>query len=319
MMMNNYIKVDSYEKMFGPSWSGKDIPDSGIVYTTTESVFDFFNICKQTTNKYILVTACSDFGVFYQQEFHPNEDLIKMTGAIQWDTILKERKHYWDVTITSRKPNKCHPAHKFSLKCDRFTEATFDEIPNNVLMWFSTNVNVFEDRICFIPFGQNSGTTPECGCNIIHKYVEPWDKKLSKIYVSFQDYTQRRIQLKGLFSKVSEDIVTFRANVGLPVDKFYEEVAAHKYILVPWGNGCDSYRIYESMILGSIPILENCRFSRYLEYHGLPVIIVNNFERLPTFDKLEEMYQNNLKHRSLEKITEKYWFKKISGYKDKLL
>ena len=54
----------------------------------------------------------------------------------------------------------------------------------------------------------------------------------------------------------------------------YEETALSKFVLCPSGLGMDSYRIWETIILGSIPIVEsNPGFDRFV---ALPVLYVKH-------------------------------------------
>lgn len=48
------------------------------------------------------------------------------------------------------------------------------------------------------------------------------------------------------------------------IKDFYEETASSKFVLCPSGLGMDSYRIWESLLLGAIPIVESNAGSSWL-------------------------------------------------------
>ena len=52
------------------------IPDSGVVYCNIEHIDKFFEKCNRTDNKYVVVSAFSDYGVAIQEEYPVAEDKI---------------------------------------------------------------------------------------------------------------------------------------------------------------------------------------------------------------------------------------------------
>lgn len=95
-------------------------------------------------------------------------------------------------------------------------------------------------------------------------------------------------------------------------DDHYEETARSKFVLCPSGLGFDSYRIWESLVFGAIPILEsNPGFDR--TYSSLPVLVVQNYSSV-TPELLEEAYLCFLKNAPYFKynhLTSRYWRKLI--------
>lgn len=71
---------------------------------------------------------------------------------------------------------------------------------------------------------------------------------------------------------------------------FYEQFAESKFVLCPPGIGHDTYRHWEVILMGSIPIFEtNPGFDR--AFKGLPVLIVQSFSDV-TPELLEVVYSN---------------------------
>jgi hypothetical protein len=86
------------------------------------------------------------------------------------------------------------------------------------------------------------------------------------------------------------------------------EIALAKFVLCPSGLGMDTYRFWETLLLGSIPVVEsNKGFDR--TYSMLPVLVVPNFDVL-TPELLNEVYPCFIKnaHRfRYDFLLEKYW------------
>jgi hypothetical protein len=95
-------------------------------------------------------------------------------------------------------------------------------------------------------------------------------------------------------------------------DDFYQEVVASKFSLCPSGLSMDSYRLWETIALGSIPVVEsNAGFDR--TYANLPVLVVHNFSAVtpqllmgvyPCF------YANAARYKAVH-LTSLYWHKLI--------
>lgn len=317
--MPSYINVGSYESMCDKRFDGKRLTnESCLIYCNTEQTLDFFKLCRNKKCKYILVTACSDFGIHYQAESHPNKDLYKMVNRIVWKDVESVTDKYVSLKISSVVEDNCKSSDIYSVKVDSITNHTFTEIPENIVRWYSTNVNVVHPKIQFIPFGVNDQGE---GCKIVTNYRKDLKDKSNKIYVNFQDYTTERIYLKKYFKDL--DFVTFRADK-IHVSQFYEELSNHKFVLCPFGNGLDCYRIYEALIVGSIPIVKDSVFARNLTKLGLPCIIVDDFFKINSvtanslvnlLDKQNFVFNESL----LTKITEEFWREEFIKAKAELL
>lgn len=88
----------------------------------------------------------------------------------------------------------------------------------------------------------------------------------------------------------------------------YRNLAESIFILSPSGLGFDTYRLWESLLLGSIPIVEsNAGFDR--TYANLPVLVVRNFSDVnPTL--LREAYscfEKRVMKYQYQHLTKSYW------------
>jgi hypothetical protein len=96
---------------------------------------------------------------------------------------------------------------------------------------------------------------------------------------------------------------------------YVSELASHKYALCPAGNGLDSHRIWESLILGVIPIVKESYFSKNLNNMGIPMVLLKNWGELRnlTLDKLEGNYSQTLESVELQKFSSfDFWNKFIT-------
>ena len=91
---------------------------------------------------------------------------------------------------------------------------------------------------------------------------------------------------------------------------FLREIKAHSFVLCPRGNGIDTHRLWETLYMGSIPIVR--RDIAYEEFDDLPICFINNWSDI-TVDFLESE-KNRIKNTiwNLEKLKISYWINMIN-------
>ena len=85
--------------------------------------------------------------------------------------------------------------------------------------------------------------------------------------------------------------------------EYKERLNSHKFILCPPGNGVDTHRVWESLYLGSIPVVEKNTVNQ--KYAGLPIITYNNLEEL-TFEYLN--YESSKLKGNFDLLTIDKWY-----------
>lgn len=310
-----HINIHSYESMCDTVWNGESEPPSGIVYCPTEFIKKFFEKCRQ--HKYVLVSGCCDYGVVYQQDNHPNADLLKWAQAVNWPEILQSRGRYGAFTLgPACNPDKCLPDDYYSVKIYAQTLATFNEIPDNIIAWYCTNLAINHHRSHWLPFGIN-----EEGNNtsaVISEYIGKPKRKL--LYLNFQNHTSERVQLKQHYAAFAgEGWVTLEQKANVPYREFLNEMAQHEFVLCPSGNGLDCYRTYEALYLGCIPVMAKSEFA--FKFQRLPVLLVPSlFEVTPAVLKQawHEMYERR-ESFNYELLKVSHWENEINGWRKRLL
>jgi hypothetical protein len=86
---------------------------------------------------------------------------------------------------------------------------------------------------------------------------------------------------------------------------FLEEIRNHTFVLCPRGNGIDTCRLWETLYMGSIPIVINTVALE--EFKDLPILFIDNWEEInPEF--LNEKYAEIMsKTWNMEKLKFSYW------------
>ena len=99
----------------------------------------------------------------------------------------------------------------------------------------------------------------------------------------------------------------------VPIDHFYQQIASHPYVLSPAGAGPDCHRHWESILLGSIPIVLKQPFLDVLE--GLPVLLVDNWAEVTPKRLRDELpsLMERFHSPAMERVWFEYWQERILG------
>ena len=101
---------------------------------------------------------------------------------------------------------------------------------------------------------------------------------------------------------------------------YFRELRAPKFMICPSGLGWDTYRTWESLVMGTIPVLET--YGRqdgfYRTFDDLPVLWVDHYDNV-TPSLLEEAYPRILRgarNYKFEKLTNWWWVDLINSFRD---
>jgi hypothetical protein len=105
-----------------------------------------------------------------------------------------------------------------------------------------------------------------------------------------------------------------RNTFGCPQSEYFASVTRSRFVLCPSGFGWDNYRIWETLTLGSIPVLEYSRgFHTVLD--DLPVLWVEEFDKV-TPALLESAYPDILSRCDLYdygRLTRQWWVSRVAS------
>jgi hypothetical protein len=157
---------------------------------------------------------------------------------------------------------------------------------SNVTVWYAQNANFVHKKLNSIPLGL-------CNKRWVHgntKDLEDINKenidREHLLYMNFDVNTNKSERTKVFELFVDRDYV-FSANKK-PFKGYLRDLRANKYALSPPGAGIDCHRIWESICVGTIPIVERCHNISFYEH--LPILIIDDWNSI-TKDLLEKRYE----------------------------
>ena len=184
-------------------------------------------------------------------------------------------------------------------------------LPDNLIKWYSKNVNCINHRIESIPIGlENDRWFKEC-----HKKEKMFAKLSEKkeyknlVYVNFNLGTNRDRLHPFTILRYKPFVTVIEGRNGQNFDSYLDGIHNHKFVVCPEGNGMDTHRTWESLYMGSIPIEKRNLNNRF--YTDLPICFVDDWGQI-TKNFLESEF-DRIKNRTwnFKMLTFEYWKDKI--------
>ena len=185
-------------------------------------------------------------------------------------------------------------------------------LPDNVIKWYSQNVNVENKRIESIPIGlENDRWFPGL------RKKEKMDIMSTKpkgcrnwLYMNHNISTNPKAR-QGVYDLLKDEkwCTAENGKNGHDFNRYLENIYNHKYVICPQGNGMDTHRFWECLYMDTVPIVKKDINNWF--YQDLRVLYVNYWEEV-TEELLTDMwdiYKDGEWNR--KKLTFDYWKNKI--------
>jgi hypothetical protein len=244
-----------------------------------------------------LAKANSDTHVFIKTDYIENR-YISNTGNSDINALAT----IWDVNVNPMFPPKQRnwitgnsDYHITELNSEHYT-GSFDN-------WYGINMGQTGPKFHTIPIGVETNQM-----DVIYQVSqEPRILSTELAYMNFNVYTyvSERAIVDLMFkdkSWVKNDI-----NKRLEISEFYRNIRNHKFTFCPRGNGVDTHRLWETLYLGSIPVV-NDHPDMEPFFSRLPVVKIKNWLNL-TDNYLEMEYERIMEYDGWEfdMLKMNYW------------
>lgn len=133
--------------------------------------------------------------------------------------------------------------------------------------------------------------------------------RYNKIYCSFhKSITHPRRQ--ELYELLKENPLCYFKTL-YPRELFWKDVMHYQFMLCPRGLNFEALRMWEALVLGIIPIVENSPLNYFFE--DLPVVILQSVDDITENNLMEwkETLLPRFDWDAMKKITNTYWIQKI--------
>jgi hypothetical protein len=178
-----------------------------------------------------------------------------------------------------------------------------------LVRWFGMNCNIVHPKLQSIPIGIANEKWPHGDKDILLKIINENNEKKNLVYCNFDvttNYDKRFNVLKTL-NKCS--YIDFD-NTKLSFENYTRKLSTYKYVISPPGNSVDCHRIWESIYLGVVPIVEKHSALEY--FYNLPILFVDSYQDI-TEDFLIRNYTNILQRNKKTRAFLEHYIKLINN------
>jgi len=265
-------------------------------------------------------------------------DTAKRPGSYPWicgDTFRVNCDHIIDETLIPFDPSQVQPADTIFVNLNYIdfflytihpliaspyilvTHNSIHRAPGlfeqfiddpKIIAWFAKNTSINHPKLHPLPLGfmnrhWPAGDTPTLEAA---RFKVGTYKKDKLLYINFDLKTNKeRVDIVKLFDDKSFVHKAERK----PFAEYLQDLAESKFVLSPEGTSIDCHRTWESILVGSIPVVVHSTIDSVFE--GLPVLIVDSFEQI-TEEFLNEKYAEMAgKSYKMNRMFADYWRNKI--------
>jgi len=320
-----------------------------IQYNEVDTI-KFASTCKYIVLSHGTFSSCIGYFSFYSQVYYPDFLFIKRWHGDVFSIPGWTKVYYTALTkediITSDKYLEAFPFNYFKTDCIIYNSSMWwrNKLVNpppknsnliisghsdygitdkevgyfNPRVWYT--INKQSDKVFGLPLGITNNTS-ESYLHPIYGDLDSMievmnesthDKNLVYMNFNISTYPRERQQVFDLFQDkewVTKGVIE---NTNKGRTRFLHEIRNHTFVLCPRGNGVDTHRLWETLYMGSIPIVK--RDIALKDFEDLPICFINSWNEI-TLEFLEKEKERIFsKSWNLDKLKVSYWINKINKY-----
>jgi len=222
------------------------------VFVKTDLLLYYIKILLQLNKKYILITTCNDdICTPYFELPQPNYEVVSITTSL----LENENLIKWFTKNPGIKHPKLMPI-PLGPKWQYRSSSFFGEDKAPIIKILN--------EYCIHP--EKSFNNKELKTNLMYFNfsLETTDNPLIKEHKHIRRHINNLFRNKG-----------FHFNKNSDFEGYIKELSSYKFCLSPPGRGVDTHRTWESLMVGTIPIMLSTSLD--ILFEKLPVVIVNDW------------------------------------------
>jgi hypothetical protein len=185
-------------------------------------------------------------------------------------------------------------------------------IPDNVIKFYAMNVNVVSPCIEALPAGLEIDIR-DLGVHKKEKMVAKMQEERNirnLVYMDHRIWVNPAERLRPYEILQGKSWVTAKTDAdAVPYDGYLDNLYNHKFSICPMGNGISTFRPWEALYMGTIPIERRNINNQF--FTELPICFINDWDEL-TEDFLNKEYER-IKNTTwkMKMLTFEFWKNKI--------
>ena len=237
----------------------------------------------------------------------PKEVVPKLYSAKVLSLHPDDFDTWTDILIELSKKN---PFTNLKLIIIHGSDYLIDDILMEVINSFLSTTTFWIQNYMGINLKQNKllpiGVISDYNSEIVKKYM---------FNISFVTYNSFYREEFYQFLKDNDDFTKKYYKMKTDMPTYFKQMSEVYFTACPMGNGFDTHRFWEALMLKTVPILKKHTFNEALRdyFPNLPFIEIESWDDLPALvDSLTvEKYNEIMEKADLESLKEDYWIEKI--------
>lgn len=218
---------------------------------------------------------------------------------------------------------------QYILVTHHFFDESDDPVPGNFESyldddklggWFTHNASFIHPKLHCLPIGIANQFYKWGDVNVFNTHIKEKEKNYPKqqlLYMNFTIRTQpdERTLVYNMFRNKAfctvRDCTQYAHDN--PLSKYLDDLLVHKFVLSPRGHGLDCFRTWESLLMGSYPIVTSSTIDEL--FSDLPVVIIDSWDEV-TPEFLEQKYlefEVNRNNFNFKKLYMPFWIEQINN------
>ena len=250
----------------------------------------------------------------YADHAYDELDMSLNPEHVKPNDVIFVRSMYLTEFFANLHPKIVHPYILISHNSD-------DNIPGphapmlddpKLIAWFAINYDgTPHAKMHAIPIGIANFCLPN-GHTHVFKKVQ--DLKLPKEHLAYMNLTIQTCygERWPVFQQFMKEEWCYRTMKKV-FEGYLKDVTSSQFVIAPRGVGLDTYRLWEALYVGTIPIVKTSSLDSL--YAGLPVLVVKDWKLVNEQFLREKAAEFARTSFSLEKLEMAYWTRLIDSYK----
>ena len=153
------------------------------------------------------------------------------------------------------------------------TETILDNV--NVCRWMAMHMSIHHPKLTHIPIGLAEPDSPIGDQRIVQECMTKHVDKKPGVFVPPMGASH---PVRSRIDALDHPMLIRSATTHLPFCEYLKKVAEYTYVLCPVGNGLDIHRVYEALLMKTVPIYVANEGIVPGMYIHLPVIVVDTVD-----------------------------------------
>ena len=189
----------------------------------------------------------------------------------------------------------------------------------NPNLWFCVNKQTNKTNVFSLPLGITNYTNEsyvhkifgDLDCMIMVMQEQIHNKNLVYMNININTYPIERLLVWNIFK--DQPWVTIGSTQYSLEGRttFLRDIKSHTFVLCPRGGGIDTHRLWETLYMGSIPIVK--RDIGYYDFQDLPICFIDDWTQINIEFLQREQIRIQNTNWNLDKLKISYWIHTIQN------